>query len=72
MGNPSSIVEMCMQIVDPASGAARVLEAIAQATLDAYTPRIQVRHALECRYFESRILGCILTRSHTTPMSSLL
>lgn len=32
-----------MQIVDPASGAARVLEAIAQASLDAYTPRIQVR-----------------------------
>ena len=34
---------MLMQIVDPASGAARVLEVIAQASLDAYAPRIQVQ-----------------------------
>jgi hypothetical protein len=34
---------MVVQIVDPASGAARVLEVIAQASLNAYTPRIQVQ-----------------------------
>ena len=38
---------MLIQIVDPASGAARVLEVIAQASLDAYAPRIQV-HAPKC------------------------
>ena len=34
---------MLMQIVDPASGPARVLEVIAQASLDAYVIRIQVQ-----------------------------
>ena len=37
-------MSMLVQIVDPASPAARVLEATAQASLDAYAPRIQVHH----------------------------
>ena len=37
------------QVVDPASPPVRALEAIAQASLDAYTPRIQVRACGEVR-----------------------
>ena len=53
---------MLVQIVDPASGAARVLEVIAQASLDAYAPRIQVQKS-KC-YATKLLFGQLLGMEH--------